>query len=109
MSGLRRAAGLIAALLVLVIGAALLPAAPLFGVLLIVIGAGAGVWQGRQLLAARRDRYDLSRLWEREPEQEDAVDEAAVDDDDGTLLCHACGHAVPHPLRVCPDCGRPLG
>ncbi len=108
MSGLRRAAGLIAALLVLVIGAALLPAAPLFGVLLIVIGAGAGVWQGRQLLAARRDPYDLSQLWEREPEPEDEADETDMDDD-GTLLCHACGHAVPHPLRVCPECGRRLG
>jgi len=109
MNGFRRAAGLLAALLVVAIGAALLSAAPLVGVLLLVVGAGAALWQGRQLLAARRDPYDLSRLWEREPEPEDEADEDAVSDDEGTLLCHACGHAVPHPLRVCPECGRPLG
>lgn len=111
MNRLRRAAGLIAALIVLAVGAGLLFAAPPLGVLLLVIGAGAAVWQGRQLLASRRDPYDLSRLWE--PEPEDQADEGAVDamdsDDDGTLLCHACGHAVPHPLRVCPECGRALG
>lgn len=109
MNGLRRAAGLIAALLVIVIGVVLLPAAPPFGVLLLVVGAGAAVWQARQLLASRRDPYDLTRLWEREPEMEDEADENAVSDDEETLLCHACGHAVPHPLRVCPECGRPLG
>ena len=110
MNGLRRAAGLIAGLLILATGAALLGAAPPLGALLLITGIGAAVWQGKQLLAAHRDPYDLSRLWEQVPERPAEPPDDAVDpDDENTLLCHACGHAVPAPLRVCPECGRPLG
>ena len=108
MSAFRRIAGLIAALVVAAFGAALLASAvPLLGGLLLVLGVGFAFWQVRLLRASRRDPYDLSRLWEREPEPEEEADEDAVEDE-GTLYCHSCGHAVPRRFHVCPECRRPL-
>ncbi len=78
------------------------------GFALFFIGGFAAFYQIRKLYHARQDPYDLSRLYEEAPTPLPEPDENAVDDD-GTLLCHACGHAVPPPHTRCPDCGRPLG
>ena len=107
MTTVRQTAGLIAVVLVAAMGCLFLSAAPPLGALLLVVGVGAAHRQIRQLLAARRDPYDLSRLWEKEPEPPDEADEEAVEDE-GTLYCHSCGHAVPRPFHVCPECRRPL-
>lgn len=107
MTTLRQAAGLIAAVLVAAFGFALMSASTFLGGGLVVVGAIIGVWHLRNLAQARRNPYDLSRLWEREPEPPDEADETQVEDE-GTLYCHGCGHAVPHQFHRCPDCNRPL-
>ena len=107
MAAFRQSAGLIAAVLVAAFGGLLAFSTPVLGAALLVVGIVAVLWQGRQLLDARRDRYDLSRLWEREPEPPDEPDESDLEDD-GTLYCHACGHAVPRQFHRCPECNRPL-
>ncbi len=107
MAAFRRAAGLIAAFLVSAFGGVLLLGTPLLGAPLLLAGLGAALWQTRQLLAARRDPYDLSRLWEPAPEPPAEADEDAVEDE-GTLYCHSCGHAVPRQFHRCPECQRPL-
>lgn len=107
IAGLRRASGLIAAVVLAAFGGALLFSAPPLGALLVAVGGGAVFWQIRHLLASRRDPYDLSRLWEREPEPPEEADEEAVEDE-GTLYCHSCGHAVPRAFHACPECRRPL-
>jgi uncharacterized protein YbaR (Trm112 family) len=113
IANLRRASGLIAAVVLAAFGAALLFSAPLaqdvpaLGALLLALGGSAAFWQIRRLLAARRDPYDLSRLWDREPEPPEEADEEAVEDE-GTLYCHSCGHAVPRAFHACPECRRPL-
>lgn len=88
------------------LGLIFLAGAPLVGAGLVLLGLFGGLWHIRQILSGRRDPYDLSRLWEEEPSPDEA-DEAAVEDE-GTLYCHSCGHAVPRALHRCPDCGRPL-
>ena len=109
METLRRSAGLIAAVLVAASGSVLAFGAPGLGLPLLVIGALAAIWQGRLLLASRQDPYDLSRLWDREPEPPDGgPDEEDLVDEEGTLYCHGCGHAVPAPYAACPECGRRL-
>jgi len=112
MGTFRRAAGLIAALILLLAGGALVGGDPILGGALLVVGAGASVWQGWQLWKSRRDPYDLSRLWDDplpgdEPEEEPDPD-SFYTEDDGTLYCHGCGHAVPATLARCPECGRQL-
>jgi hypothetical protein len=109
MNALRRAAGLIAALLVAGSGGLLVAGAPAIGGLLLLVGGGLAAWQGWRLWQSRRDPYDLGRLQEREPDPPEEADEDAIVDPDGTTYCHHCGHAVPPPLRVCPECGRSLG
>ena len=107
MATFRRTAGLIAALLVAAFGAIVLPGSRLIGAALLAVGIGAALWQIRELFDARRDPYDLSRLWEREPEPPDEPDETLTEDE-GTLYCHSCGHAVPRQFHRCPECHRPL-
>jgi hypothetical protein len=113
MKGMRAAAGLVAALLLSSIGFALLGSLPLPGVALIVAGGGGALWQAWRVFSAQRERerYDLTRLWERPPPADDedagAADPTEVEDD-GTLYCHSCGHAVPAAFHKCPECGRPL-
>lgn len=107
MGTFRRYAGLIAAMLLAAFGGGLLTTVPALGGALLLGGGILAAGQIRILRAARRDPYDLARLWEREPEPPEEADESAVEDD-GTLYCHACGHAVPRPFHFCPDCRRPL-
>jgi hypothetical protein len=112
MRTFRRAAGLIAALLLMLAGGFLAGGAPLAGAALLVVGGAAAVWQGAILWRERRDPYDLNRLWD-DPFPEDAPEpepdpDSFYTEDDGTLYCHGCGHAVPAPLAFCPECGRQL-
>jgi len=131
MDALRRWAGLISALLVALMGIALVGLSlfvgtdmggggvaisdgdeigprHFLGFGLLFVGGFAAFYQIRKLYQARQDPYDLSRLWEEAPAPIPEPDEDAIDDD-GTLLCHACGHAVPPPYTRCPECGRSLG
>jgi hypothetical protein len=108
VAAFRTGAGLIAAMLVLAFGGLLLPAAPPLGIALLLAGGGIAVWQARRILAARPDPYDLSRLWEREPDPPSEAEETNLDEDNDILYCHSCGHAVPTRFHRCPDCGRPL-
>ena len=114
MGSLRHASSVVAALVVASIGFFLLAGSPRIGLLLFAVGGGAALWQAWRLfsLQRERERYDLSRLWERTPpadpdENAEEGDPAAVEDD-GTLYCHSCGHAVPAAFHKCPECGRPL-
>ena len=108
MEALRRSAGLIAAVLVAASGGVLTFGAPVLGLPLLVVGAVAAVWQARQQIASRQDPYDLSRLWEREQEPPGEAEPEEDVEDDGTVYCHACGHAVPEPFAMWPECGRTL-
>lgn len=114
MSQLRRSAGLIAALILALTGGVFVGGSPLLGGALLLVGLGAAIYQARQLFERqpRADPYDLNRLWEQpapEPD-DDAPDEEAdaLIDDDGTVYCYGCGHAVPPPFARCPECGRQL-
>lgn len=113
MEKMRRASGLIAAVIVFLMGLGFMAVSPspLVSAGLLALGAFGIVWQGRKLYAERRDPYDLSRLWERDEEPNDEPEEPENDDTNGevdTMFCHHCGHAVPRPFVRCPDCGNPL-
>ena len=108
MTTFRRAAGLIAAILLMAMGGVLAIGVPPLGIPLLMVGMGAAVWQAHRMYAERSDPYDLSRLWDREPEPPAEADEESPQEDDGTLYCHSCGHAVPRQFHVCPDCHRQL-
>jgi hypothetical protein len=80
---------------------------PLAGLLLFFVGLVLAVWQSLAMARNRPDPYDLSRLWETEPEPADEPDEDWGDSKD-LGYCYSCGHAVPEPYARCPDCGRPV-
>lgn len=114
MTGLRQAAGLIAALILALAGGVLVGGSPLLGGALLVVGLGAGAWQAWQLWRNRRDPYDLSRLWEHDSSNDEPEESADEDDWQGNgepelLYCHHCGHGVPPPHVRCPECGQRLG
>lgn len=105
----RRAAGLIAALVLALAGGFFVVGSPLLGAALLVIGLGAGAWQAWRLWQNRRDPYDLSRLWEHEEPEETAEEYPMEDNGEPELLyCHNCGHGVPPPHARCPECGLSL-
>ena len=108
MQFFRKGAGLIASVLVAGMGALLcFSSLSLVGIPLFLIGLALAVWQGAVLVRNRPDPYDLSRLWEAEPEPADEPDED-WGDNKSLGFCHGCGHAVPEPYARCPDCGRPV-
>lgn len=107
MDKMRRAGGLVAAILIVFMGLGLLSVSPLVGVSLLLLGAAGMVWQGQKLYAERADPYDLSKLWERD-EDPDEPDEVDTEGHEDTMLCHHCGHAVPRPFARCPECGLQL-
>lgn len=108
MQVFRKTAGLIASILVAGMGCLLLfSGLSVVGVPLFFAGLGLAVWQGVTLARNRQDPYDLSRLWETEPESPDEPDEE-WGDDTSLGFCHGCGHAVPEPYARCPECGRPV-
>lgn len=109
MQKLRRAAGLISALVLFLAGAVLIGPVPYFGLPVMLVGGAASIYQAWRLWGSRpapTDPYDLSRLWEEEPLDDDPED--LLMDDTGTLYCHHCGHAVPAPYATCPECGHRL-
>lgn len=123
MSTFRRAAGLIAAILLFATGAYLGATGFLvFGIPWMVAAIILGVFWARKMYATRKraeDPYDLSRLWDYGPplnEEEPNLDptdpfEAELlleRDENGTLYCHNCGHAVPDLFAHCPECGQRL-
>lgn len=120
MAKFRRASGLIAAILIVAIGAGLsVTGAYFFGIPLVFLGLLLSVWQAYNLYKTRplpQDPYDLSRLWERDtydPVPEESLEQEAQvraehSDSSGTLYCHNCGHAVPDLFAHCPECGQRL-
>lgn len=116
MATFRRAAGLIAAILLLVIGIGLAATgSPVLGLLVVLAGFVSGIWQVARLWRTRTrrsDPYDLSRLWDYDPS--DPVAEEALEEEARraaqatTLYCHHCGHAVPDLFAHCPECGQRL-
>ena len=105
---MRRASGLVAALLILLAGIASLrgPALP-FGIVLTTLGIAGVVWQIRLLRASRVDPYDLKLLYAPDTTG-DTDDQPEVDylEEDGVPYCHHCGHAVSQPYSRCPECGN---
>lgn len=101
-----------AGLLVVALGVGMIvsPGAPsrLFGSVLALVGlfiAAVGVAQN--LIARRqpRDPYDLSKLWDQEPEPEEPEDERERD----LVYCHHCGASMQQAYAICPQCGSRLG
>ena len=76
MKAFRRSAGLIASITVAGMGCLLLfSGVALIGILLFLCGLALAVWQAMILVRNRPDPYDLSKLWDTEPEPEDEPDE----------------------------------
>jgi hypothetical protein len=104
----RKCAGLIASILVVGMGCMLcFSGVALVGIPLLFVGLALAVWQTVVLVRNRPDPYDLSRLWETEPEPAEEPDEDWGDNKE-LGFCHNCGHAVPEPYARCPDCGTPV-
>ena len=79
------------------------------GWLAIALAAAAGIpaaMGGIVALRNRPDRYDLNRLWEKEP---DTVDEEAEEKYRDLAYCHHCGASCPATYDICPGCGNRLG
>jgi predicted nucleic acid-binding Zn ribbon protein len=71
------------------------------------VGAALGGWAAWDFARQRReDRYDLSRLWEREEPREDAEES---DEPFDMVYCRRCGAAMPADRAFCQDCGNKLG
>lgn len=105
MKQIRLWSGTIACLLVAAMGVSFVfGGMPAVGIPLTCAGLALGVWRGVIAWRGRPDPYDLSRLWEHEPDEPDE-DEFAVRD---LAYCHICGHAVAEPYARCPDCGNAL-
>ncbi len=108
MQVFRKSAGLIASILLAGMGCLMLfGGMRLVGMPLFFAGLALALWQGITLTQNRPDPYDLSRLWETEPEPADEPDED-WDGDKSLGYCDGCGHSVPEPYARCPDCGRPV-
>lgn len=107
MATLRKAAGLICALILMTCGMFLAGGIPLVGIPLMLVGLGAAIWQAKELYASRQDPYDLNKLWDR-PAEDEEPDYELLTDEEGTPYCHHCGHAVPRPYAHCPECGNPV-
>lgn len=78
------------------------------GWLIIAISVAAGIpaiVSGVVSLRDRPDRYDLNRLWEKEP---DSVDPEAEEKRRDLAYCHHCGASCPEAYAICPDCGNKL-
>lgn len=112
MSSVRRWSAVIASLLIAALGWLLLfGGSPLFGLPVLALGLGLAAWKGVRIWRSRPDPYDLSKLWEREPEGYDPeIDQPEEEGEESRehAFCHNCGHAVARPFARCPDCGNPL-
>ena len=105
MQFFRKGAGLIASVLVAGMGCLLyFSGLALVGGPLFLGGLALTAWQGIVLVRSRSDPYDLSKLWETEPEPAEEPDED-WGENKSLGFCHNCGHAVPEPYARCPDCG----
>jgi len=109
MKTIRSAAGLIAAVLLAAWGTLVLVFAGqhVLGAAMMLFGAATAVWQGKRLWESRQDPYDLSKLWDQEPDPDAEPDEDWEGDRD-TVYCYNCGHAVAEPFARCPECGLQL-
>lgn len=107
MQTVRKASALIASLLIVTLACGLLVEGfASVGIPLIVVGLLASIWQIKRLYAAREDPYDLKRLFDPPPSDDQPEDEYPEDGD--VPLCHHCGHAVAKPFARCPECGTPV-
>lgn len=103
MKRMRESVGLIAALLLTLLGG-FLTGSSLLGKILFVVGLILAVWQGLVLWRRFRDPYNLDQLWD-SPFPEDIQPDEDHHFDPEMAYCHRCGHAVPEPYARCPDCG----
>ena len=109
MGAMRQASGLVAAVLVALVGFVFAwNGTALVALPLLIVGLGAAAWQGRLLILARRDPYDLTRLWDTPAADADPVEEPPLVEEGDLPMCHNCGHAVRGAFARCPDCGNPL-
>jgi hypothetical protein len=97
MQSFRRAAGLIAALLLTLAGGFFIGGEPILGLALTIVGLIALVWQIRALLASRTDPYDLRQLYAPQYDEDTPIEE---------VECPHCYARVGPPYDLCPECGR---
>ena len=75
-----------------------------------VFSAGVESWRWFLDWKHRPDPYDLTRLWEEPlPEKAHALEPEEDDVEREYPLCHRCGDAVAPGYAVCPHCGCFLG
>ena len=94
-----------AALILTAMSAAVAADFPALGLALFCVGFGGAVYQGVHLFRERRDRYDLSLLWEKPPDEPEPDDR----DDRNMIYCHRCGASMSQKHSLCPGCGAQLG
>jgi hypothetical protein len=112
MQSIRTAVPLIASLLLIVLACAWLEALgsgplSLLGKVVAAAGLAGAVYYTMQMFRARRDPYDLSRLWDTPPADPELPDRET--EDDALILCHRCGTSMPAHIGICPECGNRLG
>lgn len=104
MATIRKAAGLIAALILLTGGAFLMGVSTAFGAPVMALGAAAAAINIALLLRRRDDPYDLTKLYETDPMPEDGQEGPR----DKAGYCPVCGGYIESPYKPCPRCGSAL-
>ena len=77
---------------------------PALGLLLFVVGLGGAGYYSVLLFRERRDRYDLSRLWEQPPDEPEPDERY----EQNMIYCHRCGASMSQFHSICPGCGATL-
>jgi len=73
---------------------------------LIICGLSVIISQSVMIWRERPDPYDLSRLWETEPQPEEPEEDGQ---EHYLSYCHHCGGSMSEVYSICPHCGTPLG
>ncbi len=100
-----RGARLGASVILMAMSAVVAEEIPALALVLFCAGFGSAIYQGVMLIRERRDRYDLSLLWE-EPSATPEVDDGAERE---MVYCHRCGASMSARYSLCPDCGGRVG
>jgi hypothetical protein len=104
----RKLSGLLAGIALMAFGAMLVVHLPIIGVMTVICGFFFTLYQIVLLRQGDADPYDLRRLWDTPPPDEEDPDDIPSSPND-PLYCHHCGCAVPSHLHRCPECGNRLG